>query len=994
MKRITAAAWAAVALASCLFVAACRSPVSDSAEPPEAAAEKAEVSLSFYLPASFESGGPSSRVLDPNTAAITLTVKGADGGRVGIGDGSRSGQVWQGSFKAVPVGVYAPGEFIVSLKGVDGTLLASGSNGAEVTVAKGSSTTVTITTKPSAAIVTTVSFNSRFDVEVPAGSSRYFRLADLPNRFNFCPTMFHPDGNAILLVLDKDGALLSDDSGKACVAKLSGPNDGYDRYWYSLETVGDVYLGVISDPTNSAPFKAEAYVCDSRKALMAYYSGWDANQAPDDHGEWTIADGGTVDVVIPPNMDYSYVFSFLNASAANPGINFPSRRPAGLSTTDPRIAMDWEDDFGLTLWGGASARYSVRIRTNDIGAGAALDGATGSAVISIPNDATPDGVFNFTLRYTVGAGSPKMSIQYRGQRVSNHGIVDLGDVPFGASWNIPLNLSNNTGRARLDLTGQITDLATGNPSTDFFINNFPAPDAGGVFTLNPYQGYGEILGINLNTRVAADEGQTGGAVVTLATNDPNAPDFTFTMRYRVGQWAPEMWLTPSAANPNSAITVNWWWNKVALPDATSFRVYRSRSWEGPYVLAGTVATTASSGPDVLDKKGNPVTPFAYVDSGLSSESLYFYRIDATLSAAHPAGKTAFTWYPNRLSTYDPAKLDAWDRSGANLSAYHDSPEISLGTQIHTKMYPMADQDFFHFHPVAGRSYVVTLSNDSLTEGMNFTMDTQTDNSPDRSGWIEVNPWGSLSRSITWECPAGFAGDEAIIIANAYDRTLGNYSIVANEVPQAAAMLDSWAMESNASVSDSGPRGITGTVHGTSLAAGATGGNSLYFDGSANVEFPSGSIPASILGNAPKYVGMWVYPEQNRNCLFYMGPEDSSMDGFARTYRFVTDGSGMLGIDRSWGTEYSSLALSLNQWNYVFSGYDGTHYYVGRIDDTGAVVTTQTLGLETSELAQGGMWIGWEANHGFGARGRIDSVSIYSMLPSETAIKGIAAASRR
>jgi hypothetical protein len=103
---------------------------------------------------------------------------------------------------------------------------------------------------------------------------------------------------------------------------------------------------------------------------------------------------------------------------------------------------------------------------------------------------------------------------------------------------------------------------------------------------------------------------------------------------------------------------------------------------------------------------------------------------------------------------------------------------------------------------------------------------------------------------------------------------------------------------------------------------------------------------------------------------------------------------MLGIDRSSGTEYSSLALSLNQWNYVFSGYDGTHYYVGRIDETGDVVTTQTLGLETSELAQGGMWIGWEANHGFGARGRIDSVSLCSMLPSETAIKGLAAASRR
>jgi hypothetical protein len=184
------------------------------------------------------------------------------------------------------------------------------------------------------------------------------------------------------------------------------------------------------------------------------------------------------------------------------------------------------------------------------------------------------------------------------------------------------------------------------------------------------------------------------------------------------------------------------------------------------------------------------------------------------------------------------------------------------------------------------------------------------------------------------------------------------------------------------------------VHGTSLVAGATGGNSLYFDGSASVEFPSGSIPASLLGNTPKYVGMWVYPEQNRNCLFYMGPDDSSKDGFALTYRFVSDDSGRLGIDRSQGTEYGSLALVLNQWNYVFSGYDGTHYYVGRLDETGDVVSTQTLGMESSELAQGRMWIGWEAYHGFGARGRIDSVSVCSTLPAETGIKGLAAASRR
>jgi hypothetical protein len=782
-SRKDAYAAAIIALAGlCIFAVSCKSPLLGGSE--AGASGSGEVSLTFHMPPSIDAQESSgARVFDPNTAAIVLRLRGVEAGRVGIADGERTGTVWSGKFKAVPVGTYAPGEFVVALLNSSGSVLALGSNGAAVQVAKGAASAVRITTKPDASIITDAAFNQAFSINVASGSSRYYRLRDYYVNKNFSPTLYHPVSEATFLILDANGSLLYDNNGNACVAHSTGMNEGNHREWYSLAASGDLYFGVISDSVNGSPYKAEAYIFDSQKAVMATYSGWDANPPPDDHGDWIIREGETLDVVVPPGRQADFNFRFQNVSAGNPPVNFPHAQPVEISSSDPRIALRYQDDVGAILWGGWSFGYGIRIRTDDIGSGISLDGDSGTVQVTVPNDASPGGALHFTLRYTVGDGVARMSILYRGQRVPNHGIIDLGDLAYGGMWDIPLNFNNNSGQAQLRISsGAITPL-TGNAAAELELNSFPAPNPDGSFTFPPNSGYGNTLRLNLQGRTAVDEGATASSLVSFQTNDSVETTFSFTVTYRIALWQPPMWMEAVPGATVSSVSVKWLWNPAQLPDATGFRIYRSLSWEGPYALIATAGTNDASAVDVLDKGGEPAKLYSYVDAGLALDTVYYYKICATLAgASHVTGQTVVSWYPERYTPYDPALLDAWDTVGGALSTRENAPDIPLGTTVTTKLYPMGDEDFFSFEPVPGTTYTVTVSQAGINEGMVFTMETKTSNSPDANKvFPEVNPWGADSRSIVWPCPVDFpTGDRVVIRVNAYDRTYGPYSILVTD----------------------------------------------------------------------------------------------------------------------------------------------------------------------------------------------------------------------
>jgi len=736
----------------------------------------ADMMASAASESSFSSGA---RILDPNTAFIQLGLKGTPSGKLSLGDGTRNGSLWTGTFGAVPAGSYAPGEIVVSLLSVSGSLLAVGSNGEQVTVSRNTSTSVAITAKPADSIVTDISYNARIDMDIPAGGSRYYRIKNFTNGDSLAPTIYHPTGSATMVLLDGDGALFSASQNISTV-QINGRDTDWSRTgWYpQVDPSGeDIYIGIISTAMDGAAFKAEAYVFDKEPSFVVSYSGRDLNQAPDDYGYRVIADGSTIDAVVAPNLYKTYEFMMLNGSSQSRAVTFPTAQPVTISTSDPRVTLEWQEDFGTGLWGGSSARFGITIRTDDIDGDVtdydiAADGATGSVLVTIPNDVDSGGPFTFTLKYTVASGTPRMAMVYSNTVLASGSVIDLGDVPASGEWAVPLHLFNNS-KGRLTIS-DIVFTQSDQIGEPFSPQNLPEFDSEDSFTVYPYNNYYNIILLTLNELPI---GQSGSMSLNCKTNDPLQPDYSLTLTYRVGVPPPDnFYLKPGATDSKTGIDASWDWNSsIDIDDVDHFRLYRSDKFGGPFIQIATIP--------VNELAEAPYT-HTYSDTGLKQDSKFYYKVDAVFKTSEAiyatAVCTAKTWYARGLSTFDPAKMDAM--FVGKLTSFNSPCAISFGDTLNPRIYPIGIWQVFSFVPTQNQEYIIKVSNLSLGGGMDFTLDYLADDVREYTGVSHyVDPWGSTTNSYSWTCP----GDEgtiekACIIVRPYDQTSGSYSINVEE----------------------------------------------------------------------------------------------------------------------------------------------------------------------------------------------------------------------
>ncbi len=189
--------------------------------------------------------------------------------------------------------------------------------------------------------------------------------------------------------------------------------------------------------------------------------------------------------------------------------------------------------------------------------------------------------------------------------------------------------------------------------------------------------------------------------------------------------------------------------------------------------------------------------------------------------------------------------------------------------------------------------------------------------------------------------------------------------------------------------DASGNGLTGTYHGTpsfaQIGALAPTDSAVAFSSASS--FMSAALPSSLLGSGAKTVALWVNPSNiANNALFFMGNAPGG-GGSGQSFRFTTDGSGNLMLDVSSGVQSSNVAITLNNWNYVFAEWNGTNYQVGTVAD--GIVNRFTLsGISaTANLVSSGGEIDIARNAvgggGVSATAIFDDVAVYNSALSDT-----------
>jgi hypothetical protein len=170
--------------------------------------------------------------------------------------------------------------------------------------------------------------------------------------------------------------------------------------------------------------------------------------------------------------------------------------------------------------------------------------------------------------------------------------------------------------------------------------------------------------------------------------------------------------------------------------------------------------------------------------------------------------------------------------------------------------------------------------------------------------------------------------------------------------------------------------LDGTFAAATYASGMVG-QSFSLDGGDDVVDIPHSIPAALLGSAPKTVTAWVNPSSYPAEIFMMG----NINDAGGSFRLVTDASGQLGFDVSVTVAYSSQVVPLNQWSLVAGTWDGTNYQAC-LNGTCEVVP----GLPAQNLSDQLFTIG-KANSYF--PGHIDEVTLHAAALTESQLAEIA-----
>jgi hypothetical protein len=393
---------------------------------------------------------------------------------------------------------------------------------------------------------------------------------------------------------------------------------------------------------------------------------------------------------------------------------------------------------------------------------------SGSVEIQIPNTVPGKESYKFTINYTINNGAPSARFWYEDALVTSGATIDLGDMPLDRRVTLPLSVGNQG-------TAPFTINSASSSDLRVKLNN------DNPITVPPNNNTGAVLDLDLRVTPLRIEGQTYTTPVTMDTTQGTV---TFTFTYRALLAPPDNFWLEKGSTPfgtYNSISVNWLWDPSVLPvtDVTAFRVYRSTAWAGPYVQVGSdqpLASGATLTQAEIDR-GWPAEAkhFTYPDSGLVSDTRYYYRIDAALVSGHPGGHTAMSMDRQSWTTYDSANRGPYDSN----DWWNPAGPLPLNTLVTTWFYPVGESSVRKFTPTAGKTYTIEISNVSLTSGCgNMFWDGTTK-------W-EIGPvdrWGNWTQTFTWDCPLGFDTTTVVKLWNgAWGDCSGSYTIKITESP--------------------------------------------------------------------------------------------------------------------------------------------------------------------------------------------------------------------
>ena len=189
-----------------------------------------------------------------------------------------------------------------------------------------------------------------------------------------------------------------------------------------------------------------------------------------------------------------------------------------------------------------------------------------------------------------------------------------------------------------------------------------------------------------------------------------------------------------------------------------------------------------------------------------------------------------------------------------------------------------------------------------------------------------------------------------------------------------------------------------TDRGPSASASADAQcNALLFDGSDDYISISGGSPAAIAGNnTTKMIGAWIFPVSTAyGAIAHFDNDVGSCGnpacGGGRIEISVDGGVARVGTAQA--AYYHIESLALNEWNYVFGGYDAEQgYFIGQV--SGGVLSKSvggTINTVSSNTVDAGSEarIGVDPNNAFfdGYMGRVE---LWSTFPADATIAANAA----
>lgn len=431
---------------------------------------------------------------------------------------------------------------------------------------------------------------------------------------------------------------------------------------------------------------------------------------------------------------------------------------------------------------------------------------------------------------------------------------------------------------------------------------------------------------------------------------------------KIGFWTGNGNSAGSVLESAATVSSNTWYYIVATVSGTSKNLYingtLSNSGTGIAIGTSTIEFTVGS------KRYNGGPYFEYLDGFVDDLRLYNRVISGTEITALASGShTSATW-----------------TAGANTSDYHTAANWSTG--VIPDPYTLVTIPSAPYMPKASAA---TTSFAGLTIGATSTLDANGSTMVMNDSGTFTN-YGTLIIHGTERMLMSNDSSQGAVMMAATTSVYTNFGYTFYDYIVNDGMLGYWQFDvtSTGFATDTSGYQRHGTAYGSSgsnnlpqQSSSVTTTNfydpgSIYFDGTDDYFDIARGVPGDILGGATKMVSMWVYPTQAQEGFVYLGPNDGGSDG--QSFRFQTDSSRKLKLDVSSAVQTSNLTLTLNTWQFIAAGWDGS---VWRVCLNGTCEVLDTL--PDSDLQPGMFNIGrgiWDTQY---MQGRMDDVRLYNRM---------------